>query len=443
MAILPLIGAIILGGLSYYHDRTGSIDHPGGVFIAQAAPTLPKGAAQVDWPVYGYSKDHARFFPAPPSLRPPFRTAWTTSEHGLLEFPPVIASGRIFQLNDRGVLTAINADTGEVVWRRRVGDQAASTPAVEGETVLATVLKRNTNTLGGRVVALSWSTGQLLWQRDLPAPSESSPMVDDGEVFFGSQDGTVYALRTQTGELIWTYHAAGAVKASPTLVDGRLIFGDYAGRVQAISEATGRPLWIAQTHGTLFGSGTFYSTAAVDYGRVFLGNTDGRVYAFDEHSGRLDWAHQTGAYVYSAPAVTNAPGLGPTVFVGSYDGHVYALSARTGAERWSYDAGGRISGGITVVGRIAYFADLAAHRTIGLGISTGRRVFSIGQGSFDPIISDGRDLFLSGAFRLSALAPRSTPSRKPQNARPTAHPTIFAMDRRRCPAKPLTSSCGP
>ncbi len=78
------------------------------------------------------------------------------------------------------------------------------------------------------------------------------------------------------------------------------------------------------SEGALLGSGTFYSTAAVVYGRVFLGNTDGRVYAYDASNGKLDWAVQTGAYVYASPAVTNAPGLGPTVYVGSYDGDFYA-----------------------------------------------------------------------------------------------------------------------
>ena len=97
------------------------------------------------------------------------------------------------------------------------------------------------------------------------------------------------------------------------------------------------------SEGALFGSGTFYSTAAVVYGRVFLGNTDGRIYAYDANTGALDWAYQTGAYVYASPAVTDTPGLGPTIYLGSYDGNFYAINARTGQIDWSYDAGGKIS----------------------------------------------------------------------------------------------------
>jgi outer membrane protein assembly factor BamB len=231
-------------------------------------------------------------------------------------------------------------------------------------------------------------------------------MVDHGRLFFGSQNGTVYALNASTGSVVWTYKAAGAVKASPTLANGVLYFGDYSGHVQAISEQTGRRLWISGSGGALLGSGTFYSTAAVIYGRVFLGNTDGRVYAYDAGTGALDWAVQTGAYVYASPAVTNTPGLGPSLYIGSYNGTFYALNARSGRVSWQFDAHGRISGSATIIGRTVFFADLGDHRTYGLGISTGRVLFEKDTGSFDPVISDGRDIFLTGTTGLYALEPR-------------------------------------
>jgi outer membrane protein assembly factor BamB len=185
-----------------------------------------------------------------------------------------------------------------------------------------------------------------------------------------------------------------------------LYFGDYSGHVQAVSEQTGRSLWVSGSEGAVLGSGTFYSTSAVMYGRVFLGNTDGRMYAYDASSGKLDWAVQTGAYVYASPAVTNAPGLGPTIYFGSYDGNFYAMNARSGQIVWKYAAGGRISGSATIVGRHVYFADLGDHKTFGLGISTGRVSFRFDSGSFDPVISDGHNIFLTGRSGLYALRPR-------------------------------------
>jgi outer membrane protein assembly factor BamB len=406
-ALLVLLLAVALGAYLYERHRTGSIYHPHARFIAQPNPHLPtRGPDRFAWPFYGYSKNHTRFFPAPAHLHPPFKRLWVHNGGALLEFPPVIYGDHIFQLADNGVLEAISKHSGHTFWNRRLGTLSASSPAVAGNTVYVTILDSGHPTHPGRVVAVNPATGAIRWFRSLPSPSESSPLLDHGKIFFGSQNGTVYALNARSGSPLWTYHAAGAVKASPTLSGGVLYFGDYSGHVQAISEQTGRRLWVSGSEGALLGSGTFYSTAAVVYGRVFLGNTDGRVYAYDASTGRLDWAVQTGAYVYASPAVTNAPGLGPTIYLGSYDGTFYALDARSGHVAWKYNAQGRISGSATIVGHTVYFSDLGQHRTYGLGISTGRVSFEEPTGAFDPVISDGRDIYLTGYTGLYALSPR-------------------------------------
>ena len=411
---LALAGVLLIvavgvgvGGYLYERHRTGSIYHPKARFVPEAPPSLPKrGPDRSAWALYGYTKDHTRFFPGSSGLRPPFKRLWARGGGSLLEFPPVLLGSHLFQLSDDGVLHAIDKHTGHAFWTRRLGVLSASSPAVAGQTVYATVMSRGNHSKGGAVAAVSYTTGRIRWSRELPSQSESSPLLDRGRLYFGSQNGTVYALDARNGNVAWTYRAAGAVKASPTLKNGVLYFGDYSGQVQAVSEQTGRRLWRSGSEGALLGSGTFYSTAAVVYGRVFLGNTDGRVYAYDISSGRLDWAHQTGAYVYSSPAVANAPGLGPTIYAGSYDGRFYALNARTGHVEWSYNAHGRISGSPTIVGRVVYFADLGTHTTIGLGISTGRVVFTMNSGSFDPVITDGKNIYLTGYTGLYGLTPR-------------------------------------
>jgi outer membrane protein assembly factor BamB len=406
-ALVLILTAGALGGYLYERHRTGSIYHPHARFIPQATPRLPaKGPERFAWPLYGYTKDHTRFFPAPARVHPPFTQLWSHNVHALLEFPPVIYGTHIFQLADNGALVAIDKRSGRTFWSRSLGALSASTPAVDAATVYATVLSTRVHSAPGRVFALNTRSGQTRWWRDLPSPSESSPLLDRGRLFFGTQSGLVFALDARNGRVIWTYQAAGAVKASPTLSAGVLYFGDYSGHVQAISEQTGQRLWRSSSEGALFGNGTFYSTAAVIYGRVYLGNTDGRVYAYDAFTGHLDWAVQTGAYVYASPAATNAPSIGPTIYLGSYSGTFYALDARSGHVRWRFNAHGRISGSATIIGRIVYFAALGGHHTYGLGISTGRVLFEKDTGSFDPVISDSEHLYLTGYSALYALAPR-------------------------------------
>ena len=58
-----------------------------------------------------------------------------------------------------------------------------------------------------------------------------------------------------------------------------------------------------------------------------------------------------------------------------------------------------------MIGRVVYFADLGHRRTIGLGTRTGRVVFRKEQGAYDPVISDGKHLYLTGNHSLTALRP--------------------------------------
>ena len=312
-ALVMLIGAVALGARLYERSRTGSIYHPHARFVPQPTPTLPtRGPARFAWPLYGYTANHTRFFPAPANVRPPFKQLWVRNSHTLLEFPPVLYGEDLFQLGDDAVLDAIDKRTGRELWSRSLGHLSASSPAVTANTVYVTILYSGHPTSPGRVIALNSATGAIRWWHALPSGSESSPLVYDGRVFFGSQNGTVFALNDRTGALIWSYHAASAVKASPTVSGGILYFGDYSGRLQAISAQTGRR-FVGQQAPKARCSAAATSTRPQPSSTAASSSatpTDAST-PTTRPAGSLDWAVQTGAYVYASPAVTNAPGLGP------------------------------------------------------------------------------------------------------------------------------------
>jgi outer membrane protein assembly factor BamB len=399
--VLVGAGVAVAAYLAYLAPEDGprtpqaTLDAPDPAERAGPKPAPPKPRADdFVWRHYGYSKDHRRFFAPPASFRGPFMAVWKRKAPALLEFPPVMARESIFQLADNGQLASLRKRTGKVRWKKKLGRLAASAPALGGGRVYVTLLEGGRRAGRGRVVALRQRNGKRRWSRTLPSRSESSPLLHGGRVYFGSENGTLYCLDADNGRVIWTYRAAGAIKGSPTLAHGKLFFGDYGGHVQAVRASNGHRVW------STGGAGRIYATAAVAGGRVFLGSLTGRVSAYSTRTGRRLWSHATGSYVYASAAVSRR-----TVFVGSYDGRFYALRARTGSVRWSYRAGGRISGSATVIGRVVYFADLGHRRTTGLGTRTGTVVFRRDQGAYDPVISDGKHLYLTGNHSLTALRP--------------------------------------
>jgi outer membrane protein assembly factor BamB len=392
----------------------GNVSNPDVEFRATPPPaTLPVPAPEQEgrdpftWPFYGYTRARTRYLPLAKPLRPPFPERWKVGGSVLLEFPPVLGGHSLYLLKNNGALYAISRTTGHVRFKRKLGDLAASSPAYADGTVYVVLLARGKGVKAGRVAAISAKDGHTRWSKPLPSRSESSPVVAGGTLYFGSEDGTVYALRASDGFVRWRSKAPGAVKAGLALADGKLFFGDYAGQVTALRASDGHVVWRKGTSGGKFGlsSGTFYATPAVAFGRVYLGNTDGFVYSYAATNGALAWRTRTGGYVYGAAAVAPVDGIGPTVYVGSYDGTFYALDARTGHVRWKRKAEGRISGGAVLVGDLVFYSTLE-HTTTALGARTGRKVWSTHRGAFNPVVSDGRMLFLVGYTSLYGLEGR-------------------------------------
>jgi outer membrane protein assembly factor BamB len=411
LAAVVVLGAV--AGILVYNwaKEPGDVTNPNAEFQdtndQPAQPKKRKGEKFV-WGDFGYTANRARYLNT--RLKPPFKPLWNYKAGHLMEFPPVLAKGVLYLVRNDGLAVAVSAKTGHVKWQRRVGSLNASSPAYDrGRLFIAT--------LSGNITSLDAKTGKIRWRKKLSGRSESSPIVVNNRVLFGSESGKVYSMDADNGKLMWTYQAGGAVKGALAVADGKLYFGDYGGSVQAV-DLRGHRIWKTGTSGLSFGRvGRVYSTAAVKFGRVYLGSLDGRVYSFVASNGKLAWSHSTGNYVYGSPAVARPPGTGPTVYIGSYDGNFYALDARSGKQRWKYHAGDKISGSPTIVGTVVYFANLGAKETSGIDVRNGRRVFKFGHGSFTPVISDGKRLYLTGYSTLYGLVPPDSPDLKAKKPR--------------------------
>jgi outer membrane protein assembly factor BamB len=414
--VLLLVAAGAAAAL-VFTSEPGDVSNPGVEFTQEAQPpTVPPtrsndAAHPFDdgfaWPVYGYTKDRTRWLPLDAALRPPFVQEWALTGRVLIEFPPVLCGRALFVLKNNGALYAVSRVNGRVRWKRKLGNLAAASPACAHGTVYSVLLARGKGIKAGRVVAVNAADGRTRWSRKIRSRVESSPLLDAGRLYFGSEDGTVYALRASDGAVRWRYKASGAVKGGLALKDGKLFFGDYGGKVQAIRQADGHRLWRSNSAGTKLGlrSGRFYSTPAVAYGRVYIGSLDGFVYSFAARNGKLAWRHKTGGFVYSSPAVASVGSAGPTVYIGSYDGKLYALNAKSGKVRWARNSGGRISGSPSVIGDLVFYSNLKRRSTAAVGARTGGLVWKTDRGAFNPVISDGRRIYLVGYSSLFMLAP--------------------------------------
>jgi outer membrane protein assembly factor BamB len=399
---LIAVAALFLAGVLVAYEelkRPPDVHNDAVPFTPERPKKPPPKPKTVNWPIFGLNPARTRYLPAQ-GIRPPFRLLWHYTEKPLLEFPPVYAHGHLYAVNNDGTAFALDADTGKVLWERRIGRLNASSPAYhKGRLYIV-------NLVPGHVVKLDAKTGRVIWKRPLPGRAESSPLVLGDSVYFGCEDGKLYSVSTRNGRVRWATQLGGSVKAAPAYRDGILYVGDYGGYMNAVRASDGKLIWQSGSLGPGFAaSGEFYSTPAVAFGRVYAGNNDGRVYSYDQKDGTLAWSHSTGGYVYSGPAVASTPRTPPTVYIGSFDGNVYALNAKNGETRWSHSAGGQVVGSLSAVGNIVYLAEFTHGSTNGYNMRTGRRVFHYRTGTYTPVISDGRRIYLVGYSSINALAP--------------------------------------
>jgi outer membrane protein assembly factor BamB len=395
-----LIAAVGVAAYFAFIKRPGDKDCPDPCTIETAAEEKAiVGVA--DWPIYGRNPERTRYLNAP-KVNAPYVVKWRFKGRRLLEYSPILVGGSLYGVNNNGLAFSVKTRNGKARWKREIASLNASAPAHSNGLIYISNLEP------GQVLALGSQSGRRIWRRSLPGRTESSPLVVGNKVIVGCECGTLFAFDRKTGKSLWETDLGGEIKAAPTYHDGVVFVGTYGGDMNAIRAKDGSTKWSTGAQGSSFGrTGRIYASAAVGFGRVYVGSIDSRMYSFDEETGELLWSHSTGGYVYAAAALADTPTTDPSVYFGSYDGTFYALDAKTGDERWSANPGGSISGAASVIGETVYVANLDTTETTGYDAANGNEVFNFRDGAYNPVISDGNRLYLTGYKTLYALKPIS------------------------------------
>jgi outer membrane protein assembly factor BamB len=131
---------------------------------------------------------------------------------------PAVAGGVVY-CSGR-VLAAFNATTGAVLWSASPGGPLSilgDSPAVaNGIVYIGASVTGQHGSSSGVLYALKARTGKVVWSTPVASGITSSPAIANGVVYVGSDDGTLYAFNAKTGAEL----AAVAGQSSPTVVNG-------------------------------------------------------------------------------------------------------------------------------------------------------------------------------------------------------------------------------
>jgi outer membrane protein assembly factor BamB len=266
---------------------------------------------------------------------------------------------RVYGGTREGVLLALDATTGEEVWRLDLPGAVTSAPAAADDLVLAVAQDRTSGTAAA--VAVDAASGEERWRYTTPpaTPGATAAAVGDETVFVGMGDARVHALDLETGAERWATRTRAAVLGTPLFftavqtpaVPEDAVIADLA-HVSRFDAATGEERWAFR-----FPAFLTASSVAVASGAVLIGDGEGFLSAIDLDEGVVVWQRDLGPLPASGAVADGRRVYAATL---GREGEVVALE---------HDPEGsliRIESGTTLFPIRAILSFLAAGAAVGL-----------------------------------------------------------------------------
>lgn len=354
------------------------------------------------------------------------RASWEKHTGGAFSSSPTLAGGILYIGDNKGLLSAIDPQTGRTLWTYRAANPIMSAPIVYGTAV-------------------------IVGEGDENSPQGSSP---SHPIRVGKPPSALIALNRNTGAVLWKVPLKGSGMPTPAVIDGVLVHHNGAGYVTGIDPASGRVLYernlhsIASMVAALPMPGDRFVTTGVDENAMWMLNakdgsvvwkslfsrvasgigdcppvSDGtliycdyvmppttatpvqtqreanfRAYAIDAKTGKKVWDVLLESGILpirnesAIPLLTNG-----TLYVGSsLSPTLHAIDPKTGAVKWRIHTHGPVKGGIVDAGGTLYFGDIggylwAVNASTGavIGSKNMHTAFNVGS----PIVA-GQTLFI-------------------------------------------------
>lgn len=247
---------------------------------------------------------------------------WTKSIGGPIRTSPTVAGGKVYFVSAANTLHALNAATGDELWKSRGLPSAATllsnaSPAVAGSMVVAPFP-------AGDIVAFEASSGKRAWTDSLTRSSETSaggvlgdparPVVDRDVVFAVSHGGRMVATSLSSGARLWTRNVAST--QMPWVAGDAVFVVDTAGRLTALGRSDGQVRWVTELP-----SSARWSGPVVAGSRVWAVSGEGLLVGADARTGQLGTQIDLKTDVFVTPVVA-----GGRMYILSDDANLIALN---------------------------------------------------------------------------------------------------------------------
>jgi outer membrane protein assembly factor BamB len=243
---------------------------------------------------------------------------------------PAVSGNTLVVAAVDGTMAAINATTGQDLWRASAGVSLATGAGTDGKRAAA--VSRDNE-------LLAFEGGKQLWKAKLPAQVFTAPLVAGERVFVLVADRSVHAFDGATGQKLWVQQrpSEALVLRQPgiLLAVGDTLLAGLGGRLTGLNPNNGSVRWEAPIASPR-------STNDIERLVDLVGGTsrDGEVVcarAFQASVGCVNAARGTVLWSRAASGQQGVTGDGRLLFGTESDGKLIAWRASDGQPAWQTD----------------------------------------------------------------------------------------------------------
>ncbi|MFU2512352.1 outer membrane protein assembly factor BamB [Pseudoalteromonas sp. ASV78] len=268
-------------------------------------------------------------------------------EHYFSRLTPAVYKDRVFVANRDGEVEALSLENGDTIWQTDVRENSSFWPwqsdisAKLSGGILQAYGKIFIGSEHGYLLALDRETGEIVWRKKVPGEVLAKPAAGDGLIFVNLGSGKLLALHPDTGEERWSHEQEVPAltlrgQSSPIVANGGVLIGLETGKLSVLISDSGYSAWSAEI-ATPKGASEFERLVDVDTQPLISGPYayaiayNGNLAAVDIRSGNVVWKREYSSYREIAMDAQ-------TIYVVDSNGVVYGLDKTSGIERWSQPA---------------------------------------------------------------------------------------------------------
>jgi outer membrane protein assembly factor BamB len=238
----------------------------------------------------------------------------------ILRSSPAVVVGKVYVGSLDTNVYCLDANKGDVNWMYKTEGYITSSPAVVDDAVYVI----SQEPASGALYKLNANTGDLIWKKELPyqpvftgdTDMHASPTVADGMVFASSNAMEYYGIDTATGNTEWTYRDPSAqefIICSTIYKDGKLFLIDKFSII-CVDAKNGKTVWE-----TYLGEELYVSPSYAD-GKLYVVTDQRSVYVLNATNGEKLGRFSTSSNSWSAPTPYDRK-----LYVGDNDWNVYCI----------------------------------------------------------------------------------------------------------------------